>query len=188
MDVTNQQIPSLRGMANNYLNLNGRDNVLKQSNLRKNLHQLRQNLNANSAKSSFEASTRIALAESYISKGNFFAAEQVIKEVSDMAFSYMKNTKDDSYDHEDLALKTVMEPVRDQETATTESGEKTLEIRALETIKAHMEEESKKLEASQDHLTVARDKDNPQSVPGLNQEVQDILAELKDILKDSKRV
>lgn len=102
MDVTN--VTSLpRGNMKDRYNLHEDhiDRGHRADILRKSLSQIKQDLTNKKEKisaNSFEAAAKMALAESYINSGKFFAAEQVIKEISETTHEEIKpKHQDDVY-------------------------------------------------------------------------------------------
>ncbi len=110
MDVSNLGLSPVRRTNESFFRLDKRRNVLKKNILRKDLTQAKQHFiesKANSAADSFKTSTKIALAEAYINSGKFFAAEQVLNEVSKMVFAPTETTS--KRIHEDVKISSLNE-------------------------------------------------------------------------------
>ncbi len=87
MDVSNLNLSGYNQITQKNYYIEPSNRVLEQNNLKKHLLLARQYLQKqnNSITTSFEATAKLTLAEKHINSGNFYAAEQIIQEVSKQA-------------------------------------------------------------------------------------------------------
>ncbi|HEO66181.1 MAG TPA: hypothetical protein ENI73_09990 [Spirochaetes bacterium] len=163
MDVSNLGLSPIRRTNESFFRLDKRKNILKKNTLRRGLTQAKQHFvesKTSSVATSFKTSTKIALAEAYINSGKFFAAEQVLNEVSQMVFA--TNETVSKKIHENARISSLNEP-EEVKTSKLELDKKILSANKS-TLKKAMEEKAISKESKnklKEYLILNEIKDKP---------------------------